>query len=287
VSVRALSWALDAPIDSHGAKLLLVAIANYADDKGRSWPGQDTLAGHVRADRKSIIRWISKLEADGYIQRERRGGDGTGRRSNLYQLALDAPGNRTSTSGCLTGQSPTEATLQGGQCPTGDTLGKVPLVTQAKSQPDPGNVPLVTHEPSEEPLEKKKRGEARASDAPSPPTEKTKRATRFDLATIPDDWRDWCASARPDLDPGETFADFADYWRAKPGKEGLKLDWLATWRRWVRNQHARPAAGSQRSGGPTMRRADGYILTDAEIARQARPGETWDQVRVRLLRARP
>ena len=28
---------------------------------------------------------------------------------------------------------------------------------------------------------------------------------------------------------------FRDYWLAKAGKDGAKLDWSATWRNWVRN----------------------------------------------------
>lgn len=31
------------------------------------------------------------------------------------------------------------------------------------------------------------------------------------------------------------FEAFRDYWIAKPGKDGIKLDWLATWRNWCRN----------------------------------------------------
>jgi hypothetical protein len=35
----------------------------------------------------------------------------------------------------------------------------------------------------------------------------------------------------------KTMADgFRDYWVAKSGKDATKLDWLATWRNWVRNQ---------------------------------------------------
>lgn len=28
---------------------------------------------------------------------------------------------------------------------------------------------------------------------------------------------------------------FADYWHAQPGQKGVKVDWAATWRNWVRN----------------------------------------------------
>lgn len=64
--------------------------------------------------------------------------------------------------------------------------------------------------------------------------------------TLPDDWKAWAEKERPELD-AQTVADsFRDYWIAKPGKDGRKSDWLATWRNWVRNQRAgRPLAGAQ------------------------------------------
>lgn len=38
----------------------------------------------------------------------------------------------------------------------------------------------------------------------------------------------------------EVWVQFADYWKAKPGKDGCKLDWVATWRNWCRNQRPPP-----------------------------------------------
>jgi hypothetical protein len=37
------------------------------------------------------------------------------------------------------------------------------------------------------------------------------------------------------------FEAFKDYWHSKPGKDGLKLDWLKTWRNWCRNSHRKGA----------------------------------------------
>lgn len=36
-------------------------------------------------------------------------------------------------------------------------------------------------------------------------------------------------------------ANFRDYWIAKPGSGGCKLDWPATWRKWVRSSKIKPA----------------------------------------------
>lgn len=55
---------------------------------------------------------------------------------------------------------------------------------------------------------------------------------------LPDDWKAWAESCRPDLKIAEVAEQFKDYWVARPGKDGVKLDWQATWRNWVRNQKA-------------------------------------------------
>lgn len=55
---------------------------------------------------------------------------------------------------------------------------------------------------------------------------------------LPEEWAEWCRTARPDLDPDKVAAKFADYWHGVSGKGGVKLDWLATWRNWVREERA-------------------------------------------------
>jgi hypothetical protein len=54
---------------------------------------------------------------------------------------------------------------------------------------------------------------------------------------LPDSWREFCQTERPDLNPQKVFDSFKDYWVAKAGAAGVKLDWQATWRNWVRNQN--------------------------------------------------
>ena len=70
----------------------------------------------------------------------------------------------------------------------------------------------------------------------SAPPKSNKRGTR-----IADDWgpdeelTQWAKAKRPDLDLGETVEAFKDHWRAAAGAKGLKLDWPATFRNWVRS----------------------------------------------------
>jgi uncharacterized protein YdaU (DUF1376 family) len=71
------------------------------------------------------------------------------------------------------------------------------------------------------------------------------QGTRLDKGwTLPDDWKAWCTEHRPDLDPQSVADQFRDFWVAKPGKDGRKADWLATWRNWCRSQ--KPGAGKPR-----------------------------------------
>lgn len=66
------------------------------------------------------------------------------------------------------------------------------------------------------------------------------RATRLSTDfQLPEDWIEFCKSERPDLDAQKTFAEFKDHWIAQAGSKGVKTDWTATWRNWVRRTFAK------------------------------------------------
>lgn len=66
---------------------------------------------------------------------------------------------------------------------------------------------------------------------------KAPKATRWQKGlAIPDSWIEFCKKERSDIDPSKTFESFTDYWISVAGAKGLKSDWDATWRNWVRNQ---------------------------------------------------
>lgn len=52
---------------------------------------------------------------------------------------------------------------------------------------------------------------------------------------------EWAQTERPDLNIRQIAEQFKDYWIAQPGQKGVKLDWSATWRNWVRNSKATKA----------------------------------------------
>jgi len=71
------------------------------------------------------------------------------------------------------------------------------------------------------------------------PIKENKRGSR-----LPQDWfltkamGDWATQERPDLDIRQVAEQFKDYWVAQAGQKGVKLDWDATWRNWIRNTKA-------------------------------------------------
>lgn len=66
---------------------------------------------------------------------------------------------------------------------------------------------------------------------------KTQRGSRLPTDwSLPDDWFEWAEKERPDLSIAKVADSFKDFWIAKPGAGGVKLDWQATWRNWVRSQ---------------------------------------------------
>jgi hypothetical protein len=77
---------------------------------------------------------------------------------------------------------------------------------------------------------------------------KAKRDVEASGSRLPPDWHPsaedtlFCKTERPDLRPSEVAKRFYDHWIAKPGKDGRKANWSATWRNWVRNEKQQPAA---------------------------------------------
>lgn len=69
--------------------------------------------------------------------------------------------------------------------------------------------------------------------------DKMQRGTRLPQDfQLSDEWIGFCRQQRPELDPRDVFEGFRDYWVAQPGQKGVKTDWTATWRNWVRRQQA-------------------------------------------------
>ncbi|WP_198374043.1 DUF1376 domain-containing protein [Neoroseomonas rubea] len=142
---------------------------------------------------------------------------------------------------------------------------------------DPGREPSgdpngdARRDPRRNPKEKEK--EKQKKNPHSPPSEaRPPRGTR-----LPDDWqpsptdRDFACSLG--LDADAVAARFRDFWRAKAGQQGVKLDWSATWRNWCRQDaERRPHPGQRQTEVPKFRNGfAGALFEDWTAAERASP----------------
>ena len=71
MSWQATTWAMSQKVGNAGRKLLLLALANYADENGVCWPSQGRLSLDTEASLDTIQRQTKKLAADGFVSIER------------------------------------------------------------------------------------------------------------------------------------------------------------------------------------------------------------------------
>jgi hypothetical protein len=63
----------------------------------------------------------------------------------------------------------------------------------------------------------------------------------------------WARANHPTVDGRAETERFKDHFRAAPGQKGVKLDWLATWRNWMRTAAERaPRTGNPRHLAPVQ-----------------------------------
>ena len=72
MSIQAVAWAISQRVGSTTGKVLLICLANYANERGECWPSQKTIAREAELGERATRDWLQKLEAQGFIERSRR-----------------------------------------------------------------------------------------------------------------------------------------------------------------------------------------------------------------------
>jgi len=84
VSLKILTRAWNTDCRTPCQKLMLAALADYANDSGRCWPSLTSLAKKCSLSRQGVINQLRGLQKVGLIEIEKKGGF-----SNRYRLSLD------------------------------------------------------------------------------------------------------------------------------------------------------------------------------------------------------
>lgn len=99
MSIQAIAWALKLNVKPAAAKLLLISIANYADDRNAAWPSKSTLARDCSLDKSGVCRHLLSLQDMGLVTITERQQDGC-QLSSMITLHTDAMSGRAdATSG--------------------------------------------------------------------------------------------------------------------------------------------------------------------------------------------
>jgi hypothetical protein len=188
--------------------MLLLALANYADEANSCYPSHTRLATMTGEGMRSIRRYLAEFETDGLIKRSRRNNTAGHRTSDRYVLLLD----RESLPAKMAAR-PDEPNGHPGQ--NDESLPATEAAPTGQS---------LAGEPKEEPKEE-------LQDSPR---------ARARASRIPDDWQ---PTAKDHLwaqgkGYGEAFIareleKFINYWQAKAGRGATKTDWSKTWHNWL------------------------------------------------------
>ncbi|MCL2899764.1 helix-turn-helix domain-containing protein [Brenneria tiliae] len=150
MSMNLMAKAMNQKVGNPLRKLVLLKLADNANDKGECWPSYQHIADQCECSRSAVKSHITTLIKMGFLTKENRLGEnnGKGNTSNVYYLKLDNPGASESIGG-----SP--------ENPPG-----------ASENPPPGasENPRTSH--SSEPVNEPVIGEPAKADSPSQPAEK-------------------------------------------------------------------------------------------------------------------
>lgn len=208
MSNRYITWAFDVKGVTPSEKLVLIKLADQANDDGNCWPAQSTVASDCCLTRESVNRIIKKLADRGLVEVIARKQEGVAL-PNLYQLPSIE-------------RNLTERNFEGGS--DGKSQG---VVTQDHRGSDAGShKPLVNPQYNQkdllgdQPEKKKRRNPETPLPADCPSNDDKRYALKF--------YKEKGAA----LDVEDQAARFRDYHLAKDSRY---RDWSAAWRTWLRN----------------------------------------------------
>ncbi|SPZ52608.1 Uncharacterised protein [Serratia quinivorans] len=154
MSMNLMAQAMSIKVGNPLRKLVLIKIADNANDKGECWPSYQHVADHCECSKSAVRAHIEALIKMGLITKENRLGvnNGKGNTSNLYYLTLDTPVSSESIAPCAVkkhrGMSPKS---------TGVCRQKAPPVPSESTAPMPSDGTRTSHslesviEPKEKP----------------------------------------------------------------------------------------------------------------------------------------
>lgn len=227
MSMSLMAKAMGVKVGNSLRKLVLIKLADNANDKGECWPSYQHIADQCECSKSAVRNHIDALEDMGLIKRENRVGvnNGKGNTSNVYYLNLDVtPMPPKSTGVCHEIAPP---------MPSDGTPPMPPDGTRTSHSFEPVTEPdsLSARGQFISEAAKRRIGISPNGEIPFPPAFKPSA----DHVAI---------ASEKGINIETELLNFRDYHQAR----GTKLiDWSSAFRVWLRNARVNPLSGRQRS----------------------------------------
>lgn len=222
---------------THTSKLVLLALADNANDAGICWPSIPKIAERCSLDVRTVYRAIATLEGGGHATTQTRPGKAT-----IYHVHPVTPDSVTGVVP-LTQSHPCQKVTPDTKSPTPDSLSGLP------PSPPPSRALPPSLPPSKNRQEPSRRAPARARSR-----------------TVPEDFevsaemRKWAKETCPNVDIDAQTLIFRDHEFKDPHG-----NWPAAWRQWMRR-----APEFARNGGVTDAPKSTWRPTDEDETRADR-----------------
>ncbi|MDZ0794168.1 helix-turn-helix domain-containing protein [Klebsiella quasipneumoniae] len=208
-------------------KLVLIKLADNANDKGECWPSYQHIADQCECSKSAVRNHIDALEDMGLLKRENRVGvnNGKGNTSNVYYLNLDVTPMPSKSTGVCHEIAP--------PMPSDGTPPMPPDGTRTSHSFEPVTEPdsLSARGQFISEAAKRRIGISPNGEIPFPPAFKPS-ADHIAIAS------------EKGINIETELLNFRDYHQAR----GTKLiDWNSAFRVWLRNARVNPLSGRQRS----------------------------------------
>lgn len=106
MSMLLMVKAMHAKVGNPLRKLVLIKLADNANDLGECWPSYQHIADQCEISRRSVITHVNKLEEMGFLKKKYRKGSEKPNSSNIFTLDFDGAYSSPSESPAPAGESP-------------------------------------------------------------------------------------------------------------------------------------------------------------------------------------
>lgn len=119
MSIQAVSWVLKHERQTAGVeRLVLLALANYADEAGMAWPSVKRLAGECNCSERAVQYALAQLVEKGLVSRSLRGATDpripVPQRPNMYRLTPPENSAPLGFTGCNLTRDPVQSAASPG-----------------------------------------------------------------------------------------------------------------------------------------------------------------------------